>query len=270
MADADAVAALAADLRAARKYATLDPETLSRTSAWALDRSRTRKEAAKAARRKLHQVYGAYLPAAGLSEAESAARPLGHDDLEAACRAVLAAHTSTRERLAVMPEFFAAAFGPFTGAVRVVDVGAGLNAFAIPWMPLEAPARYLAVDVDERMQRLVERLAPHVPVDVVARTEDLVSSTEPLTADVALLLKVIPALEQQASGAAARVLERIDARRLVVTVSAHSLGGRKRGMREHSTTVLNRVIPGLGERLISRFEFASETMLILDGTPQRH
>jgi 16S rRNA (guanine(1405)-N(7))-methyltransferase len=269
VADADAVAALVAELRGSRKYGTLDADALARTSTWALDRSRTRKEAAKAARRKLHQVYGAYLPASGIADAESAARALGHGELETVCRSVLAAHASTRERLDVMPEFFAAAFGPLTGAMRVADIGAGLNAFAIPWMALDPQAAYLSVDVDERMAHLVERLAPHVGVDLIARTEDLVSSLEPLAADVALLLKVIPALEQQAPGAGARLLERIDARRLVITVSAHSLGGRKKGMREHHMAMLNRLIPELSERQILRYDFPSETMLILDGTPQR-
>ena len=266
MADAAAVAALVAELRTSRKYATLDTEALARTSAWALDRSRTRKDASKAARRKLHQVYSAYLPAAGISEAESAAQALGRDDLETVCRSVLASHASTRERLAIMPEFLAAAFGALRGDVRVADIGAGLNAFAIPWMPLSDRAEYLSVDVDERMQRLVEQLAPHVPVRVLARTEDLVSAVEPLRADVALLLKVIPVVEQQAPGAAARLLSRIHARRLVVTVSAHSLGGRKRRMREHYPVMLDRLIPEFGERQISRYEFRSETMLILDGT----
>jgi 16S rRNA (guanine(1405)-N(7))-methyltransferase len=266
VADADAVAELVADLRGTRKYAGLDTEALTRTSAWALERSRSRKEAAKAARRKLHQVYGAYLPAAGIADAETAAENLGRGDLEAVCRAVLAAHTSTRERLEVMPEFFAAAFGPLTGAVRVVDVGAGLNAFAIPWMPLDHGTEYLSVDVDERMEHLVEQLYPRVRVELSARTEDLVSGTEPLVADVALLLKVIPPLEQQALGAAPRLLERIDARRVVLTVSAHSLGGRKKRMREQQTAMLSQLIPQLRERQISRHDFPSETMLILDGT----
>lgn len=270
MADAGAVAELVADLQASRKYAVLDPDALARTSAWALERSGSRKQAAKAARRKLHQVYGAYLPAAGIADAESAARDLGREDLETVCRSVLAVHTSTRERLDVIPEFFAAAFGPLTGSVRVADIGAGLNAFAIPWMPLDGAATYFSIDVDARMQRLVEQLAPHLPVDLRARTEDLVSGGKPLAADVALLLKVVPPLEQQAPGAAARLLERIDARRLVITVSAHSLGGRKKGMREHYEAMLPALIPRFGQRQISRHDFPSETMFILDGTPHRN
>ncbi len=261
---ADAVAALVAELQASRKYATLDPQALERTAAWALERSRGRKEAAKAARRKLHQVYGAYLPATGIAGAEAAAQALGVEDLETVCRAVLAAHTSTRERLDVMGEFFAAAFGELTGDVRVVDVGGGLNAFAIPWMPLSGA--YLSVDVDARMQRLVERLAPLVPLQLSARTEDLVSADEPLAADVALLLKVIPPLERQAPGAAARLLERIDARRLVISVSAHSLGARKPGMRERYAALVEELIPDFAARLRARVDFPSETMFVLAGT----
>lgn len=265
MADAEAVGALVAELRASRKYAQLDGQALARVAAWALDRTASRKEAAKAARRKLHQVYGAYLPARGIADAERAARKLAVDELPTACRAVLACHASTRERLEVMEGFFRAAFGANTGQVQVVDLGAGLNPFAIPWMPLEPGASYLAVDVDERIERLVEQLGPHVPVELTARTEDLVSATDPITADLVFLLKLVPPLEQQAPGSAMRLFERIRAGRVVISVSAHSLGGRKRGMREQHASMLQQMIPGLGARA-ERHEFPSETMFVLSGT----
>ena len=236
---------LLADLQGSRKYGSLDPEALKRTADWALERSKSRKEAAKTARRKLHQVYGAFLPAGGLP-----GTPDLDGDLEVACRAVLGAHTSTRERLGFMGEFFAAAFSP---GDRVVDLGGGLNAFALPWMP--RPAAYETVDVDTHMQELVEALAPHVDVPLTARTEDLVSASTRYQADVALLLKVLPPLEMQAPGAAGRLLGRIDAPRIVISVSAHSLGGRKRGMRDRAAAF----VPDGAERI----EFPSETMFVL-------
>lgn len=261
------MAALVAELRASRKYGGVDAEALTRTSAWALDRSRSRKEASKVARRKLHQVFGSYLPAAGLADAEAAARELGHGGLEDVCRGVLAAHASTRERLEVMPDFFATAFGPRAGAVRVADIGAGLNAFAIPWMPLASDAEYVAIDVDERMQRLVEQLAAHVPVRLAARTEDIVSAAAPIAADVVLLLKVVAPLELQSPGSVARLLERIEAPRIVITLSARSIGGRKRLVNDHYEAMLDPVIAQLAPRSISRYEFPSETMLVVDDTP---
>lgn len=225
------------DLRASRKYGSLDPAALSRTAEWALARARSRKEAAKLARRKLHQVHGAFL-GAKLPEFDG-----DH-------RAVLAAHASTRERLDFMTEFFAAAFSP---GDTVVDLGGGLNAFALPWMP--RPASYTTIDVDSAFQRLVEQLAPHVDVPLTARTEDLVSGVTRYAADVALLLKVLPPLEHQQAGAAQRLLARIDAPRIVISVSAHSLGGRRRGMRERADAF----VPDGAERI----EFPSETMFVL-------
>jgi 16S rRNA (guanine(1405)-N(7))-methyltransferase len=262
--EAEAVAAVVAELQGSRKYATLHEDLLGRTASWALERSPSRKEASKAARRKLHQIHGAYLPAAGIADAERAAQLLAGGDLETACRAVLAAHTSTRERLEVMPEFFAAAFGPLTGPVRVADLGAGLNPFAIPWMPLDPGSTYLAIDVDERIERLVERLTPYLPFELVARTEDLASATEPLAADVALLLKVLSPLEHQSPAAAAGLLARVSAGRIVITVPAHSLGARKRGMRQNADAPLTRLFPGFEQRA-ERHDFTSETMFVLAG-----
>jgi 16S rRNA (guanine(1405)-N(7))-methyltransferase len=268
MADApakDDAAALVAELRASRKYAAICEATLARTAAWALTRTRSRREAAKLARRKLHQVHGAFLPASGLRDAERAAQRLGGgEDVHAVCREVLACHASTRERLPFMEDFLAAAFGDLAGPLRVADLACGLTPFSIPWMPLGAGARYLAIDVDMRMERLVAQLAPHVDVALDARTEDLAGDPPTVEADVALVLKALPTLEHQEAGAGVRLLERIEARRVVVSVSAHSLGGRRRGMRAHHEGQLGELLP---ERIAAaeRHDFASETLYVLHG-----
>ncbi|HEV7786322.1 MAG TPA: 16S rRNA methyltransferase, partial [Thermoanaerobaculia bacterium] len=48
-------------LAAAPKYRDVSPETLARVASWASVRYRSDKEILKAAKRKLHQVYAAYL-----------------------------------------------------------------------------------------------------------------------------------------------------------------------------------------------------------------
>ena len=263
MAEADAAAAeLAAELRASRKYAGIAEATLRRTAAWALARTRGRKQAAKLARRKLHQIHGAFLPAAGIRDAEHAAERLGRDELRDACRAVLACHASTRERLPFMEEFLAAVFGDLAGPLRVADLACGLTPFAIPWMPLAAGGVYRAIDVDTRMERVVAQLAPHVPVALEPRTEDLAGAPPAVEADVALVLKALPTLEHQEPGAGVRLLERIDARRTAISVSAHSLGGRRRGMREHHEALLAQLLP---QRIAGaeRHDFPSETLFVL-------
>jgi 16S rRNA (guanine(1405)-N(7))-methyltransferase len=262
--DDPAVAALAEELGRARKYAGLSPQALRRIAVWALQRASSEREAAKLARRKLHQAYAAYLPAAGLREAERATAALGREDLETVCRAVLACHSSTRERLPYMRELFAAAFDGLTGAVRVADLACGLTPFAIPWMPLGGGAVYEAIDFDVRTERLVTALAEHVEVGVRASTVDLVSAPPTVKADVVLVLKAIPTLEQQQQGAGARLLERIEARRIAISVSAHSLCGRLKGMRSHHDEQLRRMLP---ERMASarRLDFPSETLFLLDG-----
>ena len=53
-------------LKRSRKYAHTCEETLMRVAAWSAERHRSPKEALKAAKRKLHQVYGAYLEPASL------------------------------------------------------------------------------------------------------------------------------------------------------------------------------------------------------------
>ncbi len=263
MPEADAAAALADELRASRKYAGIADATLVRTAVWALARTRSRKEAAKLARRKLHQVHGAFLPAAGVRDAERAAARLGDGtDVREVCRAVLACHASTRERLPFMEEFLAAALGDRSAPLRVADLACGLGPFALPWMDLAPGSSYLAIDVDTRMEAVVGQLAPHVDVALETHTEDLAGEPPAIDADVALVLKAIPTLEHQEEGAGLRLLERIDAPRIALSVSAHSLGGRRRGMRGHHETLLAEM---LGERFAAaeRHDFPSETLFVL-------
>lgn len=262
MVDRTAVATLARELRGTRKYSGLADAALSRTAAWALERSDDRRAAGKLARRKLHQAYGAYLPAAGMRAAEREAALLDDEELEVACARVLACHASTRERMPFMRDFFASAFGELSGAVRVADLACGLTPFSIPWMPLAAGARYLAVDFDSRMELLARRLAPRLAVELEPRTADLVSEPPSVHVDVALMLKAVPTLERQAPGAAARLLERVDARRIAISVSAHSLGGRRKGMRERSEEWLDGLL-GEGARGVGRVDYPSETLFVL-------
>lgn len=262
--DEESVRAVTDELERTGKYTTLSHDTLARTAAWAVERHRKPKDATKAARRKLHQVCAAFATERSLADARRLVAALDDHvepaDLRRTCRAVMRHHTSTAEREPFVEEFYAAAFDGLGAASTVVDLAAGLNPFAIPWMPLGPGTPYEATDIDQRFSALATALAPRLDVELTAGERDLVADLAPISADVVLLLKTLPTLEQQQRGSAARLLERIGARRVVVSFAAASLTGRRKGMPGTYEEALDALLERSPWTRSARIEFPSETL----------
>ena len=229
------VAEVVAQLRSSRKYRDLADPALRRVARWAL-RGRRGHQAVKAAKRKLHQVYGAYMDPGALEAAERAAEALAGGGLTVAqrrstCLDVLRRHASTAERIPFLEEFYADLTAGLPPVRSVLDLACGLNPFALPWLDLPEGTEYLAVDVNTRLARLFDSLSGAWPVSLAGLAHDLVDGPPPVAADVALLLKAVPCLEQQEAGAGRRLLAALQAPVVVLSFPARSLGGRDKGMR---------------------------------------
>jgi 16S rRNA (guanine(1405)-N(7))-methyltransferase len=231
-----ATAGVLDQLRRSRKYRDLSEATLVRVARWALRTWPDERQATKAAKRKLHQVYAAYLTPSSLAAAEEAAAALSAGGCSAAekrsaCLEAMRHHASTAERLPFLERFYRDLAAELPKVRSVLDLGCGLNPFAVPWMtqPLD---RYVGVDVDERLVVVVNRLDGIWPVRVTGLSHDLASGAPAVDADVVLLLKVIPCLEQQEAGATRRLLAGLRAPWVVASFPARSLGGRAKRMPE--------------------------------------
>jgi 16S rRNA (guanine(1405)-N(7))-methyltransferase len=245
---------IAAQLSAAPKYRNVSPETLARIAAWASARYRSDKEVLKAAKRKLHQVYAAYLTP---KSAARLARMTAGPDFQAACREALSLHASTAERLLILEDLYDRIFA-LTGAPRtVLDLACGLHPFALPWMGLSGPSpslarsivRYTAMDIDCELMALIgDFFSSHLPGVVVSGCRDVLVRPPDEPADLAFLLKAIPCLEQQERGASLRLLRTLRVRHAVVSFPVRSLGGRSKGMEEHYAGMAEDLLKGLDRR----------------------
>lgn len=240
-----------------RKYRHLSLPILIRVARWALRGHSRPQEALKVAKRKLHQIYGAYLQPSAVGVAQRASRlledrSLATDEQRALCLDVLRQHASTAERLPFLERFYGELFAGLPPLQSVHDLACGLNPFAIPWMPLTEGAEYLAVDIDERLTAVFDRLGSAWPVWLRGHAHDLAGG--PLNdpggpPDVVLLLKAIPCLEQQETGAGWDLLDSLDAPCLVVSFPARALGGQDKGMRQNYDRLLRRRVQGSGRSL---------------------
>ncbi len=246
-----------------KKYRTLSPDTIRRVAGHELASGGDVKAAAKATRRRLHQIYGAF--EAGF-DAEQAIRRLkaaystgSDEEIKAACRELLSQHSSTRERLPILEHFYPAIWAVTGRPGTLLDLGCGLSPLALPWMALSPGTRYIALDIDAARVQFLNRYLALAGLEPLARCQDLLAHPPDDAADVALLLKMSPSLERQEEGATLRLVDHLRAPFVVVSFAVKSLGGREKGMVDHYR---QQFLRWAAERQWSVEQLAFETELI--------
>jgi 16S rRNA (guanine(1405)-N(7))-methyltransferase len=264
----DQVDQVVAILRESRRYGTLHEATLRRLAAEALKIERGNvREAAKRTKRSLHQIFGAYLPERPrygrlLAMLDAALASGDEEQVRHALRYAMSHHASTRERLPILDDFYREIFSRLGELTSLLDVACGLNPLAAPWMRLPPGVRYLAVDVDAELVDFVGGCLQRLGVDGEARVGDVLEGEITAESDVALLLKSVPCLDQQRRGAGRATIERLPARRIVVSFPTRSIGGRAKGMRETYSAGFERTAGAAGWGW-ERLEFPGELVYLV-------
>ena len=256
-------AELVAGLRASRKYRDVCDATLDRIARWSLERYPQPKLALKMAKRKLHQIYGAYvekLQATGLEERLGSVEDA--TALEGLCGEVLSSHASTNERLPFMEKLYPSLFETTGLPESILDLGCGLHPFALPWMGLRPGTRYIPIDIDLRLTLMHDALLRTLGMAPLARCEDLLSGGRSDTVDVAFLFKVLPCLDRQESDSSEAVLASLDASWIVVSFPTQSLGGRAKGMETHYAAQYEPLLDRHG-RIAGVLSFPNEVFYVL-------
>ena len=269
---------LVARILKTRKYARLEEELLKRVCARELTRHARPKEALKAAKNQLHIMYGAFYPEGCHEKAAdiiSGLEKAGAADIREGSLALLALHTSTRERLPVIADFYAhiSRFAP--SAKHVLDVGCGFAPFALPFMELAEGAVYEAWDLSFATVELINRFFAVCGMPQGARVGD--AFTQPdwagrdnrlydpsIPVDLALLLKLVPVLEQQRKGLAFEIIDCLPARVIVVSFPIRSLGGRGKSMLTHHSDMFEHGITG-PTRIIDKTVIGDELVYVVTG-----
>ncbi len=257
---------LADQLRRAPKYRHVCVDTLARIAAWSQERHDSPREALKAAKRKLHQIYGAYFDRMDFASMARAIEALPAAPDAAAIRrgsdSLLPMHASTRERLPFTEDAFTSIFAK-TGPVHsVLDLACGLMPFAWPWLRPHQDTRYEGWDIDTRLVEQANAFFERANCVATVRCRDLLASPLTVEADLVLLLKTAPCLEQQEPGATLRVLRAVRARFAVLSFPTKSLGGREKGMARHYGQFADELAETLHASSES-IEYPSETFYLL-------
>jgi 16S rRNA (guanine(1405)-N(7))-methyltransferase len=201
-----------------------------------------KKDPLKAAKTRLHQMFGAYVQ----GNAHKKAAQLLKNEKE-----ILNLHASTKERLPFAKEFyeFIAAQICACEIKTILDLGCGFNPFAIPIMPrvltqnLEA---YHAYDIDLRTKEILNNFFALHGLPPLAKCADLAAETPRETADIAFMFKLLPVLEAQRASRGFELANSLNANFLVISYPLKSLGGREKGMeKNYSAAFENAIANGL-------------------------
>ncbi len=232
MIDETAVEAVVAAVKQSKKYRDTSEETIRLLAVEAVVEHKKPKPAEKAVRKRLHSIMAPYL---GDPDYNAAAQLLtdvfvggNAAAIRAACRDLMYAHLSTRERLPLLDVFYRDIFAVTGPPRRLLDLACGLNPLAFPWMDLPATGTdFIAYDIHEPRIDFLNHYFILQGLPPLAFLKDLAAEPPAESGDVALFLKEMPRFERNYPGHGRALLEALDVRWLVVsfpTISTH--GGR--------------------------------------------
>ncbi len=254
-------------LQTSRKYKYLCEDTLSRIAEWAGNSQPSQGQAIKAAKRKLHQIYGAYLSRWNPRRIEKILLSLGDNPtsaaLEDSCRRILSLHTSTAERLGILGEVYSSIFEITGPPKRILDLGCGLSPFGLPWMNLPADAQYQGWEIDQRMVDQINRFFQIAAPGSTALCKDILSQTPSQPVDIALCFKLLPCLEQQVPGISSRLISELPASFVVVSFPVRSIGGRSKNMPQNYAANFEPILDQLNLNA-TKLEWPDELIYVVD------
>ena len=218
------------------KYRHICPDLIRRLGERELTKRRSLKEAVKETKNTLHQVAGAYLDrtpryAHGIALLEEASDASARKEV---VRAILAEHASTCERLPYLETIYQTTLAEIGPVHSVLDIACGLNPLTALWLPqTDDGLRYRAHDIYADMMAFLEAFFGVCGIEGQATVTDVAVTAPQDEAQIALILKFLPVLEQTERGTAQRWLRSLRTRYMLISFPTRSLGGHGRGRAEH-------------------------------------
>lgn len=206
------------------KYRSFYPATIEKVVGECLNRYPI-KDLEKMVRKKLHQMWGAYLNRPNYNKALA---KLDNSEL----RSLLYLQSSTSEREPFLKEFYDKIFAATENPERVVEYGCGINALTVRFMP--GLKEYTGFDLDREMIDFINEVYLRTGISDLARARvgDILID-QPIDADLTMMLKLAPLLERQEKGSTRRVLKKIPSKFIALSYPTKSISGREKGM-EHN------------------------------------
>ena len=262
----DDISKMAERVLHSRKYAAMDlpPETVEDLIRQEIAAGKPAKEIEKAMREKLHQIIAPYLgdPDYEAEEqrlAEAAAE--GEEAVRDWCMRILSIHTSSRERIPHMQDFYQAIFERIGTPKSILDVACAFNPFAFPWMGLPKSTVYRAYDLHAPRVHLINSFFKVYGLEPLAESRDILINPPETEADTAFFFKEAHRFESRKKGCNRNFWISLPVKTIVVTLPAENLTGQHQ-MRDRQRSLIEKNIEGLGWQ-VTETEVAGEMIFII-------
>jgi len=259
---------LVAAVRVNPRYQSINQDFIRRVGGQELLKRHNVKEAVKATRSKLHQVGAAYQERPIDYKKLQMDLDLLDPDLEKSalkefCLNAMMQHTSSRERLPYLDDFFIETLSSIGPIHSILDLACGFNPLALPWMPMALDVEYYACDIYEDMAVFISNFINKAGVRGFIETCDLSKECPSNRVQLAFLLKALPCLDQLDKNIGQRLIHSIQADHILVSYPIRSLGGKSKGMLQFYEQQFLMLIAGINCD-IHRFVFSNELVFRLD------
>ena len=258
---------LVSKVKEGSKYRNIHDQLIENIAGIELRKGRSWKDTIKAVRNKLHQVGSAYQPQEiNYDQLASELKSLSHDlhspEVKRYLIQTMSFHTSTRERLPILDQFYKDTLADFENLDSLLDVACGLNPLALAWMPITPSTKITVCDIYIDQIEFLNLFFSHFELNGIAKCCDLTQQLPHEKFQLGLILKTIPCLEQIDKNIGKRILQELDCENMLVSFPAQSLTGRNKGMREfysvHFQSLVNET-----EWNITKFSYPNEQAFLL-------
>ena len=228
----DLVATVVERVAAAPKYRAVHPDTIRSIVAGEARAGGRAAEVEKRARLRLHKAVALFLATASPAELRAQLRSAADEpgfDLRSWCRAAMARHVSTAERLDDIDDLYPTILGLTGPPAAVADVACAYNVLALPWLRDHSAAPYVGYDLNADVVALGREVLAQAggPGDLVHA--DVLVTPGVVGEEVALLLKTYHCLEARAPGSGLQLVDDLPASVVVVSLPTKGGGGRAYG-----------------------------------------
>lgn len=253
-------------VQSSKKYSQINSDLLARIAALEFPKYKDLKTAVKQTRSKIHRLTSAFQ-----SETNNYAqlindyRDIPKSDEEkriSFLKRLLRSHASTRERLPFVEDFFQVTLSKIAPVRSVLDMACGLNPLAIPFMPLSPGFSYWACDVVEPEIDFLKAWFKEEEIEGKAFVCDLLGQIPDFNAQLCLVMKTLPILDQIDAGFSSRLLQSLNCEHILITYPTKSLSGRGKGMQQTYSEHFNKLTADQPFS-IQRFDFPNEIAYLL-------
>lgn len=255
---------IVSEITESKKYSFLSPELILRIVTEEYTKYKKDKDRIKSSKNKLHLIYGAFQT----DNCHEIANQLLDEyiknpdiDLKYLSRSIMELHSSTKERINILEEFYGYIFDILPGTESISDIGCGYNPFCLPWMPMQI-RRYYAYDIDNKTSEIINRFFSLLNLPQTSFVKDSAVYTPTEATDTSFLFKLIPLIENQKKGRGFEILEKLNAKKIVITYPTKTLCGRNKGMEKNYSSVFESKIPS-GFDIIDRKVIGNELIYII-------